>query len=454
LTTPCLDRQGFRLSRAGLPGSSATACGGPGMSDIAFAGIVRRTPDYGKTCRKNVLGRVYVPVVPGAAGRACPVPSGQAQFSNHVTARRAGLRTRVPAINHHQLPAVSLALVRELAAKLGPPAVGNRAGEPVVAAHAGDVEVFDGDEVVVPHHAHTDAMQKVASRVANLSVCPGDFCRCLPPIPAAPLTSSKTPLVTSQIPRLALKVTRVGHPLRTAGDGEVPDAKVHADSPPGIWQWQWPDHVDGEGDVPAAVALPADDYRRRVQHGHVVVWPCPHKPQRRGCLRQLQHATTQGKRTARIMCGLPAVTGLVPRIAGTPAEKRAERLVLVPQCLLQRDGRYLVQECQPRVFLHCRQRSIRLRVRSVLALQAPVGLPLRQCPVPHHTHTAERAVQYRLLLRIRICPASVRRPHSRIIAPFFGKTKEARRACLPSAPQRRRILPRPEGRRDISGRFR
>jgi hypothetical protein len=40
------------------------------MSDIASAGIAGGTPGYGTTCRKDVLGRVEVPVVPGAAGRA------------------------------------------------------------------------------------------------------------------------------------------------------------------------------------------------------------------------------------------------------------------------------------------------------------------------------------------------------------------------------------------------
>ena len=47
------------------------------MSDISSAGIARGSPGYGKTCRKDVLCRVDVPVVPGAAGRAGPVPGTQ-----------------------------------------------------------------------------------------------------------------------------------------------------------------------------------------------------------------------------------------------------------------------------------------------------------------------------------------------------------------------------------------
>src|SRR5882724_12041793 len=105
------------------------------MSDVSSAGIARGTPGYGKTCRKDVLGRVDIPVVPGPAGWARPVPGGQAQLGEPVPARRAGLRAGVPAADHDQLAAVPFALVRKLAAELTPAAVGDDAGEVAVADH-------------------------------------------------------------------------------------------------------------------------------------------------------------------------------------------------------------------------------------------------------------------------------------------------------------------------------
>ena len=101
------------------------------MSDIASAGIARGAPGYGTTCRKDVPGRVDVPVVPGAAGRARPVPRGQGQLGEQAPARRAGLRARVPAVDHDQVAPVPPALVVELAAELAPPAVGDRAGQQI-----------------------------------------------------------------------------------------------------------------------------------------------------------------------------------------------------------------------------------------------------------------------------------------------------------------------------------
>ena len=102
------------------------------MSDVSSAGIARETPGYGKTCRKDVLRGIDVPVMPGAARRARPVPGGQAQLHEQVPARRAGLLRRVPAVDHDQLAAVPFAFVRELATELAPAAVCDRPGQRAV----------------------------------------------------------------------------------------------------------------------------------------------------------------------------------------------------------------------------------------------------------------------------------------------------------------------------------
>ena len=115
------------------------------MSYVSSAGITRDFPGYGKTCRKDVLGGVDVPVVPDAAGRASPLPGRQAQLRKQVPACRAGLGRRVPAVNHDQAAAVPLTLVRKLPAELALAAVGDYPGQMPVADHAADIEIFDHD---------------------------------------------------------------------------------------------------------------------------------------------------------------------------------------------------------------------------------------------------------------------------------------------------------------------
>src|SRR6185437_3243868 len=104
--------------------------GGPGMSDISSAGIARMTPGYRLTGGKDVLRGVDVPVVPGAAGRARPVPRRKGEFFEQVPARRAGLGRRVPAVDHYQGAPVPLALVLKLAAELSEPGVENGLAQP------------------------------------------------------------------------------------------------------------------------------------------------------------------------------------------------------------------------------------------------------------------------------------------------------------------------------------
>ena len=98
------------------------------MSDISSAGITGVTPGYGKTCRKNVLRRVDIPVVPGAAGRARPVPRLQARLGEQVPAGRAGLARRVPAVDRDHVPSGPGRLVLDHAAEGAPPAVGDGLG--------------------------------------------------------------------------------------------------------------------------------------------------------------------------------------------------------------------------------------------------------------------------------------------------------------------------------------
>jgi hypothetical protein len=168
------------------------------MSDVSSAGIARGTPGYGKACRKDVLGRVDIPVVPGPAGRARPVPGRQAQLREPVPARRTRLGAGIPAVYHDQLASSALAFVGELAAELAPPAVGDRAGQVPVADHAGHVQVLDHDRVRRADQAGAGAVQEVPAGVTYLAVGAGDPGRRLGPVRRAALAAGQPALVAGE----------------------------------------------------------------------------------------------------------------------------------------------------------------------------------------------------------------------------------------------------------------
>ena len=140
------------------------------MSDITSAGITRGTPGYGKTCRKDVLRRVGIPVVPDAAGRARPVPRRKAQVREQVAAGRACLTGGIPPADHDQFPTVPGAFVCKLAAKLPPAAVRDRPRQLVVADHSGHVQVLDHDRVGGADKAGAGTVQEVLARVTDLKI--------------------------------------------------------------------------------------------------------------------------------------------------------------------------------------------------------------------------------------------------------------------------------------------
>ena len=390
------------------------------MSDASSAGSHRLTSG------QDVLRRVDVPVVPGAAGRARPLPGAQAQLREQVPARRAGLARRVPPADHDQFPAVPLALVLKLAAELAPAAVADGAGQMPVADHAGDVEVLDHDHVRRADQTGAGAVQEVPPGIADLAVGTGHLRRGLGPVSRPLPAAGQAPLVPGQVAGLARQVPRVGDllPVRRHAPRSTPTACPVGPAVQGAG-------VDGEGHIPAAARLPGHDHHRGVQRGHVDVRPGPGEPQRGCCLGQPQLAAAHREGAAGVVRGLPAAAGFEPRAAGASGEERGECLVLVAECLLQRHRGDLVQEGQVRVLLHDGQRGVGLGIGGALAFGLPAGVPGSQGPVPHHTDAAEGAVQHLLLLFAGICPAPVSRPHPYSIEQTVVRGREARRArCL------------------------
>src|SRR5215472_6200432 len=122
------------------------------------------------TSGQDVLGGVDVPVMPDATGRALPRSGAKAQRREQVPTGRAGLAAGVPAVDHHELAAVALALVLELAAELAPAAVADGLGELTVPHHVLDGKILDHDQVVLADQPGARPVEEVLAGVADLAV--------------------------------------------------------------------------------------------------------------------------------------------------------------------------------------------------------------------------------------------------------------------------------------------
>ena len=110
-------------SQRGFPVSAPTAEGRTLAVLPSSTGITGGLPGYGSTSRKDVLGRVDVPVVPGTAARTRPAPGGKTQLREQLPAHRAGLRRGEPAVDHHQGASGAFGLVLQLPPELTPPRI-------------------------------------------------------------------------------------------------------------------------------------------------------------------------------------------------------------------------------------------------------------------------------------------------------------------------------------------
>ena len=203
---------------------------------------------YGKTCRTNVLRRVDVPVVPGTAGRARPVPRLQTQVRKQAPARRAGLAGGVPAVDHDQAPAVPGRLVLQLAAELTPARVMDRLVQPGLgcrpvrqvgawpirvrpgrgsAGHVADGQVFDHEHVMAADQPGAGAVQEISPGRADFPVRAGHLRLRLDAVRGPFLAAGQPPLIPGKSTSPAGQLPRIGDLLTVRGDGEVFDAQVH-----------------------------------------------------------------------------------------------------------------------------------------------------------------------------------------------------------------------------------
>lgn len=174
------------------------------MSDVTSAGR------HGTTCRPDVLGRVDVPVVQGAAG-------------------------------------------------------GDRLGQPPVTDHVLHGQVFDHDHVMVTDQARRGAVQKVRAGGGDLSVRTGHRRPRLGPIVRPASLTSHPPLISGQVPLPPGQMPGVSDLLTSRSDLEILYPKIHTHHRTGERHWFGVGDLDGERDVPTSAWLTRHRHRCRLK---------------------------------------------------------------------------------------------------------------------------------------------------------------------------------------------
>ena len=139
---------------------------------------------YGPSMRRNgqpdrlyVRGRVVVPVVVHTASGALPILDAKHNGAVDVTACRAHLAARKPAVDLHDLAPVALGLGLQKSGEDPDSDVQNAAREAVVFDHPAQVQVFNANRVEALHHFGGELVRSIHARVGDLRVQLGDCAR-------------------------------------------------------------------------------------------------------------------------------------------------------------------------------------------------------------------------------------------------------------------------------------
>ena len=357
---------------------------------------------YGPSMRRNgqpdrlyVRGRVVVPVVMHTASGALPILDAKHNGAVDVTAGRAHLAARKPAVYLHDLAPVALGLGLQQSGKHPNSGVRNAAREAVVFNHPAQVQVFNANRIESLHHVGGELVRCIHSGIRDLCVQLGDGAhRMLAPVAALGFTC-QVALQERHSLSMLVPVLRVGDAFAGGQRGKPIQAKVNADSKPCFWKLNWL-QLNNERNKVATRGIKHDAQAGCVKNG--VTRPLDLDGADL-CQRQGTRLNVQLEATLGVLRALRAVLALEVRVGGAFLKEVLVGGLQVAQALLKRHAGNIVQPRHIRLGFQLGERSAGLRVANALAVLEPNAAQV-QGPVVDVPNTPKGL---RKLLGLGIC---------------------------------------------------
>lgn len=377
----------------------------PGWSDTVSTGCDR------KSGGQDGASRVHVPVVVVPAPGTPPPTHVQRQAVDPRSAGRAGLARRKPPIDGDHIASVPLRLVLQHGPELRPTRVGDRSRQGPVPQHPGHVEVLDHDRLVLTNEPSGDLVEVVAPSVGD----PGDSAAGLVPVGRSSGLAGEAPLGGGEPGVIVPLVPRVGDLLAGREREQCRDPDIDTDG-------GRDGHVvrdrglDQDRHEPASSRIAGHRDRGRLRAAGQRTRP--DDVQWLGHLREGEPPITPPERRPRVLSRRTRTFArLEPRVPAALAEEVRERLLQVPQGLLQWNAGDLGEERQIRIAFPLGEHRRGLGVAQVGTRRVPSRRARVQCSVEDKTCTTERAQQLLGLPRCRTeavleRPLHQRRPHA------------------------------------------
>lgn len=393
------------------------------MTDITSTGMGTVASSYGKTCRQNVLGRVYISVMQSATGRALPRPNRERKFVEQMSAVATGLRTGIPAADRDYSSIRTISFVLNHLSKCRPASISNRFRETPVFHKTSDVQILQDQGTVITDKLRRSLMQKISACGSYFSMSASDLLPGLFLILRSFLTPRHPSLIARKVLLFALQVPRIGDLFAVAGNCKIFDSEINSDSGLIMCQRTINPRIARKRDVPTSIRIKRDGQACYFKFYKINVWPRPDKLQWFAELSEpnLSILFTESRSTE--LSALPTSSAFKPGIFAHSIKKCRKSRLLISQSLLQGHGRHFIQPRKFRLLFDGSEKSARFCKRGTRASACISLVSPCQSFVPYNPDATKSAAQQRFLFSRRVNPAFVSRAHDPILSEYSVSDK-------------------------------
>lgn len=266
-----------------------------------------------------------------------------------ISAPRARLARWQPTIYDNQRSAIPLRLVGQHRAKFSPTCVLNRPSKSMVTNKASDIEILDYDRLVLTNEPSGHFVQHVSPPIDDPRVYAGDAFPCLFSVSGALNPPTQGPLSPGQSITVAQLESRVDYVTLLVGQAsrwliqrqQIRYTDVNPNFPTAVRE-MFDEDLDQNRTKPPSHSVTRDSHGRRFTTVRQRTGPTD--SQRARHLSQCQLTVPPAKGRSSVLGGRArALLGLELRVLRSLGKEADVSVLQMPQCLLQRHTRHVIE---------------------------------------------------------------------------------------------------------------
>jgi hypothetical protein len=329
--------------------------------------------------------------------KTSPFPNTKRQLINDMSTVSTAFRAWKPAVNLDQVSSIPCSFVGQLPDQFTPARITDRARQLMVFHHVPHSQILNRDGLVFSHQSSRQLMQKILSRIRDLSVDSCHFQSGFMSIVRTLDLTAQSLLHSFQLLTKSIEVFRVRHLFPSAQSQQAGDAQVNPHRLHRNRQWLKGDVIYQQRNKPSPTSIQL--HRNSAGFTAFGQLPAPSDGQGFSAFSQKYLSILPPKPRLGELSGTTMALLFEVWILGSTCPEIAKRFLEVSQSLLQWNTAYFIEKLKLFFFFPKRELSRRLNVVHSLLPFVPSFGSVSQCFVVHQPDTSQRSPEQGFLLR-------------------------------------------------------